>query len=137
MQIVLKIALAALVLSSLVGCSSFRFPGVYRVNVQQGNYIEQDKVDQLEIGMTKKQVQFIMGTPSIKDTFNQDRWDYYFSLRRGDKLLKNYRLTTHFEDDKLARWSGDYEPAKKDDDEEAEDKAQALEDARKKEAQKF
>lgn len=92
------------------GCSSLKFPGVYRIPIQQGNIIEQEKVDQLELGMSKTQVQFVMGTPLLADVFHQDRWDYIYQLRRGDKTLRERRFTVFFDDDKLVKFEGDYEP---------------------------
>lgn len=95
---------------ALTACSWVRFPGVYRIPVQQGNIIDQKKVDQLEIGMTKRQVQYVMGTPLLNDVFHSDRWDYIYQLRRGDDTLRDRRFTVYFEDDKLSRYEGDYEP---------------------------
>lgn len=95
---------------TVVGCSNLKFPGVYRIPVQQGNIIDQTKVDQLQIGMTKRQVQFVMGSPLINDVFHQDRWDYVYQLRRADKTLRDRRFTLYFENDALVRYDGDYEP---------------------------
>ena len=60
------------------GCSWIQFPSIHKVTVQQGNIVSQDMVDKLKIGMTKIQVQYIMGTPLIVDTFDPSRWDYYY-----------------------------------------------------------
>lgn len=95
---------------ALAGCSSLRFPGVYRIAVQQGNIIDQKKVNQLKTGMTKRQVQYVMGTPLINDVFHSDRWDYIYQLRRGDDTLRDRRFTVYFENDQLVRFEGDYEP---------------------------
>lgn len=94
----------------LNACTYLKFPGVYRIAVQQGNIIEQKKVDQLKVGMTKRQVQFVMGTPLVNDVFTHDRWDYVYQLRRGEKTLRQRRFTVYFEDDKLVSFDGDYEP---------------------------
>jgi len=82
-----------------------------QVEVQQGNIITQEMVDQLLPGMTRSQVRFIMGTPLIADAFNQNRWDYFYSLvdRNEDEVRE--RLIIFFEDDKLARISGDFTPS--------------------------
>ncbi len=64
---------------SVSGCSSRLFT-VYRIDVQQGNIVDPAKVEQLQIGMTKEQVQFLMGTPLITDVFHPDRWDYVYHL---------------------------------------------------------
>lgn len=101
----------ALVLTlSLSGCSTFKFPGVYRIAVQQGNIIDQKKVDQLSLGMSKRQVQFVMGSPLLNDAFHVDRWDYIYQVRRGDELLRDRRFTLYFEGEALVRYEGDYEP---------------------------
>ena len=78
-------------------------PGVYRIDIQQGNVVEQAMVDRLEIGMERRKVRFIMGTPLLVDPFNQDRWDYLYSLRPGSGEEVSQRVTLHFEDDRLAR----------------------------------
>ena len=95
---------------ALSGCSSLEFPWVYRISVQQGNIIDQEEVDKLEIGMTKRQVQFVMGSPLLIDTFNQDRWDYYYSRRDGDGNTAKKQFTVFFADDKYIRHEGDVEP---------------------------
>lgn len=95
---------------SLSGCSYLKFPGVYRIAVQQGNIIDQKKVDQLKTGMTKRQVQFVMGSALVNDAFNQDRWDYIYQLRRGDETLRSRRFTVYFDNDVLVRFEGDFEP---------------------------
>ena len=98
----------ALLLSSCGGVTSFAFPGVYRLNIPQGNIITQDMVDQLRPGLTKRQVNFIMGTPLVKDTFNQDRWDYLYSFQPGGGERVQERLTIYFENDQLAYFTGDF-----------------------------
>lgn len=95
---------------SLNACSYLKFPGVYRIAVQQGNIIDQKKVNQLKMGMSKRQVQFVMGSPLVNDAFHEDRWDYIYQVRKGDETLRNRRFTVYFEDDKLVRHEGDYEP---------------------------
>lgn len=93
----------------LAGCSYFQFPGVYKVEVQQGNIVTQEMVDKLRIGMTKSQVRYVMGTPIIADTFNQDRWDYYFSRKKGSEAEQE-NVTVYFLNGKLSEISGDYVP---------------------------
>lgn len=83
---------------------------VYKVDVYQGNLLEPEAVEQLEPGMTKRQVALLIGSPSINDPFHQDRWDYLSSMstRGSEPEIKN--LTLHFENDLLARVEGDYFP---------------------------
>ena len=94
-------------LTTVAGCSNIGFPGVYRINVDQGNIVDQDMVDQLKPEMTRRQVRFVLGTPIIEDTFNNDRWDYVRILRRGDDTLFRTQLTVIFENDVLANVEGD------------------------------
>ena len=63
---------------------------IYKQNVQQGNALEQDKLDELKLGMTMNQVAFLLGTPSIRDPFHHDRWDYLssFSRRGGEPITR-------------------------------------------------
>lgn len=79
---------------------------IYKQNIQQGNALEQEDLDQLELGMSKNQVAFLLGTPAIQDPFHQDRWDYIssFSRRGGDPVRR--LVTLRFEDDSLSYMKG-------------------------------
>jgi outer membrane protein assembly factor BamE len=79
---------------------------IYKQNIQQGNAIEQDDLDELYVGMNQRQVLFVLGTPSIKDPFHQDRWDYVqtFSRRGGDMVQRT--VTLRFENGVLAEIIG-------------------------------
>ena len=56
---------------------------VYRMNIQQGNYLEGRTVDQLQVGMTRSQVRFLLGTPMVPDAFDKERWDYLYYFKKG------------------------------------------------------
>lgn len=95
-------------LLALAGCS---FPGVYKIDIQQGNVVTQDMIDQLRPGMTRRQVRFIMGNPLLTDTFHTDRWDYLYSLQPGGGERQQERMTVIFNaNDQLASLSGDFMP---------------------------
>ena len=81
-------------LLALAGCS---FPGVYKIDIQQGNVVTQDMIDQLRPGMTRRQVRFIMGNPLLTDTFHADRWDYLYTLEEEDKITKRYLIKVYFD----------------------------------------
>ena len=83
---------------------------VYKVPVNQGNLLEQDMVDTIEPGMTKRQIALIMGTPSVQSPFEQDVWSYTSSLPRRGKKPEVKALNLIFENDVLARIEGDYFP---------------------------
>ena len=87
--------LATLTTSS---CSNLRFPGVYKIDVAQGNIVTQDLLNQLKPGMSGNQVKYILGSPLIEDTFNEKRWDYYYSMKKGrTNETKTSRVTVFFE----------------------------------------
>jgi len=121
MKIASKLSLVALFLASLTGCTYFQFPGVHKIFVQQGHIITQDMIDQLEPGMTKRQVRYVLGTPLLADGFNEDRWDYHYSLRRGDNTLRTRHMTVYFEDGQMTRFTGDAIQTDIDPDEERDD----------------
>lgn len=94
-------------LAALPGC----FPGVYKIDVQQGNVVTQDMVDQLRPGMTQSQVQFVMGSPLITDSFHKNRWDYLYSLQPGGGQRQQERISLLFDaNNQLAGLSGDFRP---------------------------
>ena len=95
-------------LIALAGCS---FPGVYKIDIQQGNVVTQDMIDQLRPGMTRPQVRFIMGNPLLADTFHADRWDYLYSLQPGGGERQQERMSVIFNsNDQLVSLSGDFMP---------------------------
>lgn len=107
------VLLAACVLGlSACGAEGTRkLPGVYRINIQQGNIIEQEMLDRLQPGMDKEQVRFIMGTPAIEDPFHKDRWDYIFTFSKGGDRREQRHIVLYFKDDKLTHVGGDVVPA--------------------------
>ena len=93
------------------GCSWIPFPGIHKVDIQQGNIVNQEMIDKLRPGMTKPQVQFVLGTPLISDTFNQNRWDYYYSRVNSSGKRSEEQVTIFFDGDgRLLRMTGDYLP---------------------------
>lgn len=91
----------SLIIIVTAGCSKDKIPGVYRIDIQQGNDITQEMVNKLEPGMTKNQVAYVMGTPLIIDTFHPDRWDYVYSFHPGNGQRQQRRVTVFFIQDKL------------------------------------
>jgi outer membrane protein assembly factor BamE len=104
------LACLALALSACGNIGSLDFPGVYKIGIPQGNIITQEMVDQLRPGMTKRQVIFVMGTPLVRDPFNQNRWDYIYSYQPGGGERGQERISVFFEDDALNRFAGDFSP---------------------------
>ena len=98
-----------LIFISLAGCSAEgtrKLPGVYRIDIQQGNVIEQEMLDKLEPGMVKDQVHFIMGTPTIVDPFHNDRWEYLYTYSKAGARREQRHITIFFEEDKLTYIEG-------------------------------
>jgi outer membrane protein assembly factor BamE len=91
------IAAALLAAALTAGC-------IYRMDIQQGNLLDAEQVDQLEVGMTRSQVRFLLGTPMVADSFDAARWDYVYSLRRGhSRQVERRHLIVWFDGDRVAR----------------------------------
>jgi outer membrane protein assembly factor BamE len=93
----LLLALACAALLPLAGC-------VYRMNIQQGNFLQRKAIEQLQVGMTRSQVRYLLGTPMVPNSFDTDRWDYLYYYKHGRiRRAQEYLLTVTFENDKVAR----------------------------------
>lgn len=103
--VVIGTVAGALVLAT-GGCARMRNFSLkpYRINIQQGNYLEEDDVDQVQPGMTRSQVRFLLGTPMVEDLFNSERWDYvyYLKLGRSGKVFRRH-FVVYFEGDEATR----------------------------------
>ncbi|MDH2997495.1 membrane biogenesis protein [Pasteurellaceae bacterium LFhippo2] len=93
----IKSLVAILLLAVGVSACSTVKKVVYRIDVPQGNYLEQDKIDQVKVGMTPEQVQYLLGTPMLKDMFETHRWDYVFILRKGHEEPVQRTLFVYFD----------------------------------------
>ncbi len=84
----------------LTACS---FPGVYKINVQQGNIVSQDMLDQLSPGMTKRQVHFVLGNPVIDNVFDDSTEHYLYTYQEaGGRILKQ-KVSIYYEQDVYVR----------------------------------
>jgi len=93
--ILINLLIASLFL--LTSCS------LYRVDVRQGNELEDDNIALLKVGMNKKQVIFLMGNPLLTDPFHKNRWDFIHTHRDGYQKTRRQVLTLYFEDGKVIR----------------------------------
>ena len=104
-------ATAVLIVAVLApGCtklSEVPVPGLYRVDIRQGNALDDAALARLAPGMPRSKVLHLLGTPAIDDVFHADRWEYLYSFARGGEEAKWRRITLHFEDDRLVRVQGD------------------------------
>lgn len=97
-----------LLLTTLCSLNILSSCAVYKVEVQQGNVLEQKMLNQLEVGMPAQKVRFIMGTPLIEDLFRQRRWDYVYSLQPSGKKRQQRHIVLFFDDNnQLLRVEGD------------------------------
>jgi outer membrane protein assembly factor BamE len=98
-------AAVALSLAMTTGCAGRRFTlKPYKLNIQQGNYLEADDIERVNEGMTRSQVRFLLGTPMIADAFNEHRWDYVFYLKLGSTGdVVQSRMTVYFEGDTVSK----------------------------------
>jgi len=105
---------------------------VYKMSIQQGNYLVAESVSQLKEGMTRSQVRFLLGTPMVPDAFDADRWDYYyfFSSRNYKQPLKR-RLTVFFADEKVQRFENQGVPTQADLEQLERDLRKAIADTKK------
>jgi outer membrane protein assembly factor BamE len=101
-----------LVLPIFLAACGLRF-SAHRIEIQQGNYITQQMINQVKPGMTRDQVRFALGTPLVTDIFHADRWEYLYSRQRADsKEVEHRRISVFFDDNnKLSRVEGDVVPA--------------------------
>jgi outer membrane protein assembly factor BamE len=87
-----------------------KLPRVHKVTVQQGNVITQRMIDELKPGMTRSQVAYIMGEPVFRNSFNDDRWDYIYSIEIPRVYREQKRLTVYFDGDVMTHFDGDFAP---------------------------
>jgi outer membrane protein assembly factor BamE len=76
---------------------------VYRITIQQGNFLEDKDIDQIAVGMTRTQVKYLLGTPMVADPFQSSRWDYVYYLKKGRLSSATERhFIVFFQGDKVA-----------------------------------
>ena len=88
--------------------------GCYKTPVQQGNILKQEDIDEIKPGMSKQQVVILLGTPTVADPFNQDRWDYINTTKVKGEFKKLKKFSLFFENNELVRTEGNYFPNKED-----------------------
>ncbi len=76
---------------------------IHRIDVQQGNALEEEDIALLREGMTPDQVRFLLGTPMVVDPFRPNRWDYVYYFRPGSRAPQLRRVTVFFENDEVVR----------------------------------
>ena len=96
---------AALIAGAFGSCLALASSGcVYRVPIQQGNFLEPKDIEQVNVGMSRTQVRYVLGTPMVIDPFTADRWDYVYYLKRGRMREPQRRhFIVYFENGNVSR----------------------------------
>jgi len=97
------------ILTVLVTACSNYIPA-YKIDVQQGNILTKEDIDQLKIGMDKRKIQYILGSPSVTDPFHADRWDYIYTNKPGYGKFEKKNITLYFENNLLTKTTGSITP---------------------------
>lgn len=83
---------------------------VYQAALSQGNLLDQEDIDLVEVGMTRGQIRFLLGTPMIDDPFHENRWDYVYFLRIGrEKAAFKRWISIYFEGENVSEILKDQE----------------------------
>ena len=106
LRIIFTLLTCLLLSISLSACNYFRFPGVYKIDIARGNIIKEEDIAKLKLGMTKRQVRYVLGEPLIQDMFHPDRWDYFYSLKPGKEAITKKHFVVYFKDGKLSDYEG-------------------------------
>jgi outer membrane protein assembly factor BamE len=77
---------------------------IHKLDIQQGNVVDEAMLKQLHTGMNKRQVKFVLGTPLLEDPFHEDRWDYVYMYTKNNKIQDKRHLTLFFTGDALTKY---------------------------------
>ena len=99
--------LLTVVLMFVIGCTSLRFPGVYRIDIPQGNFVTAEMLEQLEQGMSQDHVRHILGAPTLTDPFTPDQWFYLMTYRPGQGDVLKQQITVFFEQGTFSHYEGE------------------------------
>lgn len=103
----LKVLACVGFMALMTGCSHFRFPAAFKIDVAQGNIIEPEKAKQLQPGMTRRQVVYLLGSPVMRNVLEEDTWYYAYQFSEGGQPAKRYHFVLQFDDDVLQEIRGD------------------------------
>jgi outer membrane protein assembly factor BamE len=91
-------------ISALLAATALLSACIYRPDIQQGNLLSVKDIEQVQVGMTRSQVRFLLGTPMVSDPFAPQRWDYVYRMEYGrNRSIDSAHFIVYFEGDKVAR----------------------------------
>lgn len=94
--------LTALVFTLLItGCA---FPGVYKINVQQGNILTDEELTSLSEGMSRSQVHSVLGTPLMVNPVDLSREYFIYTFQRRGGEIEEQRVIVYYEDDQFSSY---------------------------------
>ena len=103
--------ITSLLLSACSSVNPMNWFTPHRMVIQQGNYLTEDAVSRVKLGMSRSQVRFLLGTPLLNDVFHANRWDYPYQIERQGQTPEEKRLTVFFDKDTVTRVEGNAFPA--------------------------
>lgn len=103
----IPVALILTALLATTGCSTLRFPGVYRIDIPQGNFVTEEMLDELQPGMNPDQVRYVLGAPTLVDPFTPDLWLYPMTYRPGKGENVSQNIAVHFENGTYSHHEGE------------------------------
>jgi len=95
---ILYLAVFVVINSNIFGCVAM-LPEAHKIDIHQGNIIDVERIEQLEIGMSREQVRYLLGSPVSNNLFHADRWDYLHYISKAGDYAKPKRITVFFVDD--------------------------------------
>ena len=104
---VLYLIVFIVIILSTTGCLKM-LPEAHKIDIHQGNLIDRKRIEQLEIGMSREQVKYLLGSPVSNNIFHADRWDYLHYISKAGSYAKPKRVTVFFTNDRLARIDDQY-----------------------------
>ncbi len=96
--------LTAIVLISILSLSGCAFPGVYKINVQQGNIVTEDDLKSLSQGMARSQVHAVLGSPLMLNPVDPSREYYVYTFQRRGGDIQEQRIIVYYESDEFSHY---------------------------------
>lgn len=99
-----KIRLLLVVIIScqlIAACGSWWLPRAHKIDIQQGNILPEEAVTSVTTGMSRLEVENLLGQPVADTGGSPDRWDYIYSINKAGDRPDARRLTVFFDGDRV------------------------------------